>query len=53
MLGPALRYAARLPQRELGVMLVRDLQRAVGEPVFQAPEFAPWAERAAELLVYD
>ena len=53
VLGPALRYAARLPERELGVMLVCDLQRALGERVFQAPEFAPWAERAAELLVYD
>ena len=52
VLGPILHYAGRLPQREIGVMLVCDLQRNLGEPVFEAPEFKPWAEQVAELLVY-
>lgn len=54
VLGPVLTYAGRFPQREIGVMLVCDLLRGIGEePVFGAPEFKPWADQVAELLVYD
>ncbi len=54
VLGPVLNYAGRLPQREVGVMLVCDLLRCIGqEPVFAAPEFQPWAQQVAELLIYE
>ena len=53
LLNAALDYAGRFAQREIGVMLVCDLQRNVGERVFSAEGFAPWAEQVAELLVYD
>ena len=52
-LEAALACAGRLPSREIGVMLVCDLQRGVGEKIFHAEGFAPWAEQVAELLVYD
>ncbi len=54
VLGPILNYASQLPQREVGVMLVCDLLRCVGqEQVFAAPEFQPWAEQVADLLLYE
>ena len=54
VLGAVLAYAGLFPQREIGVMLVCDLLRGIGEEaVFGAPEFKPWAEQVAELLVYD
>lgn len=46
-------YARRFPQRELGVMLVTDLQRVVGRPLYDVPAFADWAESVADLLSYD
>ena len=54
LLGPILNYAGQLPQREVGVMLVCDLLRCVGkDAVFAAPEFQPWAEQVADLLLYE
>ena len=52
-LANILRYARRYPQREMGVMLVTDLHRAVGQPLFRVPEFAEWANSVAELMLYD
>lgn len=51
--GHILRYAHRFPQRELGVMLVSDLHRAVGRPLFAVPEFAHWANSIADLVLYE
>ena len=48
-----LRYARRFPQREMGVMLVSDMHRAVGESLFQAPEFANWANAVADVMLYE
>ena len=48
-----LRYARRFPQREMGVMLVSDMHRAVGEALFQAPEFANWANAVADVMLYE
>jgi hypothetical protein len=45
-----LAYARRFPQRELGVMLVTDLQRVLGRPLIGYPQFAEWAEDVAALL---
>jgi MoxR-like ATPase len=47
-----LRYARELPARELAVMLVADLQRSVGRPLYAMPEFGEWAQSVADLLLY-
>ena len=53
-LGAVLTYAGRFPQQEIGVMLVCDLMRGLGEEIVcKAPEFKPWADQVAELLIYD
>ncbi|MCP5277569.1 MAG: MoxR family ATPase [Thiobacillus sp.] len=52
-LSNILRYARHYPQREMGVMLVTDLHRAVGQPLFKVPEFVEWANSVAELMLYD
>ena len=51
--GNVLRYAKNLPAREIGVMLVTDLQRAVGKPLCVLPEFAEWAASISDLVLYD
>lgn len=51
--GHILDYAERLPLREMGVMLVADLHRSLGAPLFKLPAFKRWAERAAGVLLYD
>jgi hypothetical protein len=51
--GRILNYAGAFPQREMGVMLVSDLHRAIGETLFQAPEFATWANAVADVMLYE
>lgn len=51
--GHILDYANRFPNREMGVMLVSDMQRAVGERLFQLPQFAQWAKNVADVMLYD
>lgn len=51
--GYILNYAKALPLREMGVMLVSDMLRAVGEPLFSVPEFAVWAEAIGDVMLYD
>lgn len=51
--GNILRYAGRFPQREMGVMLVSDLHRAVGRPLFAVPAFAEWANSITDLVLYE
>lgn len=48
-----LAYARRLPQRELGLMLVIDLQRHVDQPLYDIPAFAEWAAQAGDLLSHE
>lgn len=38
-----LRYARRFARHEIAVMLVRDLQHAIGSPLIELPEFSLWA----------
>ena len=45
-----LAYAARLPQRELGVMLVADLSRALDEPLYDVEGFDAWAAAVSDLI---
>jgi hypothetical protein len=49
-LGNVLAYAKLFPQRELGVMLVTDLQHSVGEPLVGLPEFRDWAQSVADVM---
>ena len=53
VIGRILGYARRFPQREMGVMLVSDLHRAIGERLFQVPEFTDWANDVADVMLYD
>jgi len=49
--GHLLDYAGKLPQRELGVMLVADLYRAVGQPLCEVPQFTTWAGQVADVML--
>ncbi|MDP2706094.1 MAG: hypothetical protein Q8O70_01120, partial [Burkholderiales bacterium] len=51
--GNILDYAGRFPSREMGVMLVSDMQRAVGEKLFALPQFALWAKKIADVMIFD
>lgn len=51
--GHILDYAGRFPNREMGVMLVSDMQRAVGEKLFNLPQFAQWAKKIADVMIFD
>jgi len=51
--GHILDYAGRFPQREMGVMLVSDLHRAIGNAVFEVPQFAQWAEAIADVMLFE
>lgn len=53
VIGNILAYARLFPQREMGVMLVSDMHRAIGEPLFQVPEFTDWANDIADVMLYD
>lgn len=48
--GNILNFARDFPQKELGVMLVADMQRAIGEDIFSLPEFANWADKIADVM---
>lgn len=50
--GNILNYANRFPQREMGVMMVSDMHRAIGQDIFSVPEFASWADKIADLMLY-
>jgi hypothetical protein len=51
--GRILDYARRFPQREMGVMLVSDMHRAIGQDLFSVPEFQSWADSIADLMLYE
>lgn len=53
VLGNILRYARKFPKREMGVMLVTDLHRSIGKPLFAVPEFVEWANAVSDLMLYD
>jgi hypothetical protein len=50
--GAILDFAGRFREREMGVMLVSDLHRAIGQEIFSVPEFSPWAQAVAEVMLY-
>jgi len=51
--GNILIYANRFPQREMGVMLVSDLHRALGNDLFEVPEFTEWAQAVADVMLFE
>ena len=51
--GHVLRYARRFDEREMGVMLVTDLQRSIGKPLIGVPEFGQWADSVGDLMLYE
>jgi len=53
VVGNILRYAGRFPQREMGVMLVSDMHRAIGSAVFEVPEFAEWAQLVSDVMLFE
>jgi len=51
--GHILDYASRFPLKEMGIMLVSDMHRAVGQNLFAVPQFSKWANAVADLMLYD
>ena len=50
--GHILDYAQKMPQREMGVMLVSDMHRAIGQDLFSVPQFTQWANSIADVMIY-
>ena len=50
VIGNILNFAKDFKQQELGVMLVSDMVRAVGDEVFEVAEFTDWAEKVSEVI---
>ena len=50
--GHILDYARKMPQREMGVMLVSDMHRAIGQDLFSVPQFSQWANSIADVMIY-
>ncbi len=50
--GHILDYAIKFPQREMGVMLVSDMHRAIGQDLFNVPQFSQWADSVADVMIY-
>ena len=48
--GNILKFASTFPQKEMAVMLVLDMQRALGTAIFEVAEFKIWAEEVAEAM---
>jgi hypothetical protein len=51
--GRILDYATRLPLKEMGVMLVSDMHRGIGQPLFAVPQFSAWAGTVADMMLYE
>lgn len=52
VIGNILEFAGSFPQREMGVMLVSDLHRAIGQDLFSVPQFAKWAKAVADVMLF-
>ncbi|OAD19852.1 ATPase associated with various cellular activities AAA_3 [Candidatus Thiomargarita nelsonii] len=51
--GHILNFAGKFKHREMGVMLVSDMQRAIGSAIFEVPEFAQWAQAVGDIMLYE
>ncbi|MFD2110288.1 AAA family ATPase [Thiorhodococcus fuscus] len=52
LIGNILNYAGHFHEREMGVMLVSDLHRALGNRLFEIPAFADWAQSVSDVMLY-
>ncbi len=52
VLGRALNLARNFKHREIGVMLVTDLHRIIGQPFYDVPEFVEWAAEVRDLVSF-
>ncbi len=52
VIGHILDFAGGFPQREMGVMLVSDMHRAIGEDLFTVPQFSNWAQAVADVMLF-
>lgn len=50
--GNILRFASQFPEREMGVMMVSDMTRAIGDRIFSLPEFADWSDAVADMMIF-
>lgn len=51
--GHILNYANKFRQKEMGVMLISDMLRAIGDDIFTIPEFSQWAGSIGDIMLYD
>jgi hypothetical protein len=51
--GNIIEFAGSFPHREMGVMLVSDMYRAIGQEIFRVPQFTRWANIVADVMLYD
>lgn len=51
--GNILNFAGQFRHREVGVMLVSDMQRAIGPALFTVPQFAQWARLIGDIMLYE
>ncbi|OOZ41127.1 ATPase [Solemya pervernicosa gill symbiont] len=51
--GHILDYARGFRQREMGVMLVSDMHRAIGQDLFSVPQFSHWAKAVADVMLFE
>ncbi|WP_069470033.1 AAA family ATPase [Candidatus Marithrix sp. Canyon 246] len=51
--GHILNFATQFHPREMGVMLVSDMHRAIGSKLFSVPEFSQWAQAIGDIMLYD
>jgi len=51
--GHILNYAKNFRQKEMGVMLISDMLRAIGDDLFAVPEFGHWAGSIGDIMLYD
>lgn len=52
-LPAVLGVARKLSQREIGVMLVSDIDRVLGLPLYDVPAFVEWAAEVRDLVSYE
>ncbi len=50
--GRILDFAGSFSQREMGVMLVSDMHRAIGQDLFAVPQFSNWAQAVADVMLF-
>lgn len=48
--GNILNFALTIPQKEMAISLVFDMQKALGEVIFEVDEFSSWSEQIAKVM---